>query len=485
MIRWNCRNYLNSKSGPGGIVSLRVLPGTKANPRVASALSTPPPLSPHDQAQIDVTPRTAARLQKPAAASKAKRPRLMVADEELELPDAAFAAPDPETSNILTTERYLPSDPEMIRFTEITANPNAFFLPTLTINNVSMIYAGPEGLAPELTSLFTFPSNILRRSRNDEAAEQAAKRPRLGESPEDVEAARRDSRRLSEMPGSVDIGASGLGDVSMDLGFGDGGMDYTAGDIEPQPFSTPIRAPREASLAPSRAESIAREVQYGGESGDYPLAMFATTRRGESQTQSQVTPTKSVAGSEVTSGRGGMSKNTGMAMGLLRRELERIEAGEEDERQTLSFNEVSQGVSAVSLSSRFVSCSPLFLSTRPKSLLPRCFSCLLAASVSFPVRARSGRSPRSIHKTDTPPGKPPRRLGLLFRIARTGNKRHDQGTTTKSIWRHFHRGKTELVGRSSGVTGHDRHNLIDWRRKMEECGCFLYMRASGLLRALG
>ena len=274
-------------------------------------------------------------MKKDAVAPKAKRPRLLVADQELELPDDDFTAPG-EDSDILTVERYIPSDPDAIRFAEIASNPAAHFLPTTTVNNVSMIYAGPEGLAPELMSLFTFPSNILRRSREDDEAEQAAKRPRI-EGDDDVEIGRRDALRISEQPFG---GPSGFDDQTFDFGGGD--MELPGMEMDVPRFATPA-LPREPSLAPSRAESIAREVQYG-DAGDYPLAMFGgASSRGESQAQSlQETPTKSVRGDERSSG---LSKNTGMAMGLLRRELEAIEA--EDEEKVLKFNEVSQDVSGI------------------------------------------------------------------------------------------------------------------------------------------
>jgi cohesin complex subunit SCC1 len=49
---------------------------------------------------------------------------------------------------------------------------------------------------------------------------------------------------------------------------------------------------------------------------------------GESQSQLQSTPSKSVASENISRTSSGYSKNTGMAMGLLRQELEAIE--EED-----------------------------------------------------------------------------------------------------------------------------------------------------------
>ena len=293
-----------------------------------------------------MTPRTAARMQRQTQA-KPKRPRLLQEDAEIEMLDDDLAADDHDNSAILTVERYIPSDPEVIRLDDISENPNAYFLPNIDVNGVSMIYTGPEGLAPYLQPLFSFPPNILRRFRDDEPTQPSSKRPRIEGEEDEVEFARRQSRVPSEH--GLDISGGAFGDFFDDTV---GGGDISMPDIPelgPVPrFSTPIRQP---SLAPSRAESIAREVQYGGQEGDYTLAMFAPSARrvergdGESQIE---TPTKSVTESRTSSG---YSKNTGMAMGLLRREIEAIE-GEIMEEKVVRFDKVSQGVSPCEEDSR-------------------------------------------------------------------------------------------------------------------------------------
>ena len=76
------------------------------------------------------------------------------------------------------------------------------------------------------------------------------------------------------------------------------------------------------------AESFVREIQNQRSSGDHMLAMFEKDATAESQSQVQATPTKSLVSEPVSRTSAGYSKNTGMAMGLLRREIEAIE--EED-----------------------------------------------------------------------------------------------------------------------------------------------------------
>ncbi|WVQ97796.1 hypothetical protein IAU59_004911 [Kwoniella sp. CBS 9459] len=318
--------------------------------RESSALSTPPPLSPPPQALGELTPRTAAQVAAVAQpAPKVKRPRLVQADEELELPDEPR-----DVSSILGEEQYIPADPEVLRLREIVADPAAHFLPTIRVGGQQMIFAGPQGLAPELAELFAFPTTVLRRTRGEAVAEEAPspKRARVeGEDAEeeDIEAGRRVAR-ASEVPFQFE---SGLG-----AGVGDDSFAFQAEDV---PFEDPLITPRaertlprvqrEPSIAPSRAESIAREVQYGVGSGDYTLAMFdaRTGAAREEASQSQLsqlsTPTK---GSERTTA-SGFSKNTSMAMGLLRKELDAIEEGE----RVLSFDKLAEKATKRAASSFF------------------------------------------------------------------------------------------------------------------------------------
>ncbi|WWC59173.1 uncharacterized protein I303_101722 [Kwoniella dejecticola CBS 10117] len=298
--------------------------------RETSALSTPPPLSPPAGADLTLDAETAAQIAAaPQAVPKLKRPRLVQADAELELPDEPR-----DLSAILGEERYIPSDPEAIRLQEIMADPSAHFLPIIKVGGENMIYAGPQGLAPELAELFTFPSNVLRRSRVPEEEDRASKRPRLEED-EDVEAGRRIERGSEpfEFP-------SGFG---QDIGMG--GDDTFALQPEDEPLITPRATrvlPREPSIAPSRAESIAREIQFGEGQGEFALSIFdsrtAAGREEFSQSQSQPsqqsTPTKA---SERTTTTGGFSKNTSMAMGLLRKELDAIE----EEDRVVSFEKLA------------------------------------------------------------------------------------------------------------------------------------------------
>lgn len=291
------------------------------------------------QPVVDVTPRTAARLAATpvTAPAKPKRPRLVQADEELELPDEV----NRDYSDILGEERYIPSDPEVVRLREIAADPGAHFLPVVKVGGETMIFAGPEGLAPELAELFAFPSGVLRRGRGAEEAEadvRRAKRPRLEEGGDvgDVEAGRRR------------IGSEALAPFDFPIAGGDDSFAFQPDEpYFDEPLITPrasrIIREREPSIAPSRAESIAREIQFGAETGDFTLAMFDSRAGSSKATESQLsTPSKSAAESQRTTA-SGFSKNTSMAMGLLRKELDAIEEGE----RVLSFEKTAEKVGLV------------------------------------------------------------------------------------------------------------------------------------------
>lgn len=276
-------------------------------------------------------------MQRAEAAPKVKRPRLLQADEELELPDEDFAAPN-EDSSILAESHFLPSDDELVRFRSIAADPASHFLPVIKIGGNNMIYAGPEDLAPELAELFAFPTNVLRRNREQDEAGPSPKRPRIAGT-EGVE----EGRRGSMFPPSEQGFDMGPGDQTFDTimpGGDDFGGDYYQAD---QGMFAPATPRKQVSVAPSRAESIARAIQFGDDS-DHPLAMF-DPRRSESQSIHE-TPTKSVTSSEA---RGGYSKNTGMAMGLLRKELEAIE----EEDKVVSFDNIATGASKHAASAFF------------------------------------------------------------------------------------------------------------------------------------
>ncbi|KAI9635449.1 Rec8 like protein-domain-containing protein [Dioszegia hungarica] len=351
----------------------------RAESIISSTLSTPPPASPQETVDADITPRTAVRIAKAPerlSEKRVKKPRMIRADQELELDDSYFAAPKGDSA-ILRQDDFVAFDAASAGLLgNDSTDPADIFLPTVKVGNESMIYAGPAGLAEELREFFMFPTTVLRRGRAasgvDDGEERQAKRPRL-EAPEadeqepEAEAplAHEDEeveigRRQSTLPPDFDFdplaGRMGPDDtfdfqpdnMMDDQPMFDLGDNMTPRKETPAPDNQAMRQPSLApSLAPSRAESLARQVQYGETGDEYALAMFdARTGVSESQSQSQamsqsqVTPTKSVASEAMT--KGGYSKNTGMAMGLLRRELEVIEG---EAAKKVEFDQIAQKAS--------------------------------------------------------------------------------------------------------------------------------------------
>jgi cohesin complex subunit SCC1 len=277
-------------------------------------------------------------------APKAKKARLVQADDALELDDDQLAM-NRDLSDILTVERYIPADPTITRMREIMDDPAGHFLPSLKQGGDSMFYVGPRDLAPELEELFTFPSNILRK-RQDQSQldERQVKRARTDGEEEDevpVEDDIEAGRRQSVLPSEGNFG----------LGGDDGyvGGDQTFDDIQPgfedsgPSMEAEKRRMRTPSVAPSVTETIARQIQDERSTGTHDLAMFEKDARDEAQSQSQVltTPTKSVASDPISKTSSGYSKNTGMAMGLLRREIEAIEAAD----KAVGFDKLADKVS--------------------------------------------------------------------------------------------------------------------------------------------
>ena len=317
---------------------------------IASALSTPPPASP-PAGLNDITPRMAAKIagfpaprdRSSPAAPKAKKARLVQADDALELDDDELAM-NRDLSDILTVERYIPADPTITRMREIMDDPAGHFLPSLTLGGDNMFYVGPRDLAPELEELFTFPSNILRkRSDQSQQDERQNKRARTEEGEQDLPADDdiEVGRRQSVLPSEHNFGLSGENDyLGGDQTFDDiqQGLEDSGPSMDAQK-----RRLRTPSVAPSVTETIARQIQDQRSTGGHDLAMFEKDARDEAASQSQAltTPSKSVASEPISKTSSGYSRNTGMAMGLLRREIEAIE----QEDKVVGLNKLADKVS--------------------------------------------------------------------------------------------------------------------------------------------
>ncbi|GMK59498.1 hypothetical protein CspeluHIS016_0801040 [Cutaneotrichosporon spelunceum] len=296
--------------------------------RSSSELSTPPPET------LELTPRVAKRVADAKVAPRPKRLRIIRADAELELPDEDFLPPT-DDSPILGEENFIPANPAALRLRDILNDPVAHFLPTMGAH----LFAGPAGLAPELAELFTFPSDVLRRTREEPATPplRPAKRQRKAieaeaSSPadeeesvvheEELEVARRESRQPSVHGGEAFESFEPALDVDLDMPL----------DLERR------SATREPSLA------LPREASAPLADRTHPLAVFDTRTL-----SSQATQVTQDSDHETD----GFSRNTALAMGVLRRELDAIEAGPGGEDKRVSFTSLAAGASKRAASAMF------------------------------------------------------------------------------------------------------------------------------------
>ncbi|KIR29697.1 cohesin complex subunit SCC1 [Cryptococcus deuterogattii 99/473] len=305
--------------------------------RATTELLTPPPRTPPPESISDLTPRTAAQISAlPAPPVKGvKKPRLVMPDHETELTQGLA-----DRAAILGAEHFIPADVELLQLNEIVSDPTSHFLPTLKIGGENWTAVAPLGLAPELTELFAFPSNVLRKGRGLEEAEEdrLAKRARVeGEvepeeqirrAEEEVEVVRRHEFEIGYEPEAF---APAFGGDEGDYGIGQ------EMPMEPFGVSPPtFRVSRGPSLAPSRAESIAREAEYEGLEGEFTLAMFDT--RSSRAAESQVSQVPSSPSRAEAQREGAPGKYTSMAMDLLRNELQAIE----EEDKVVSFEKLAE-----------------------------------------------------------------------------------------------------------------------------------------------
>lgn len=289
-------------------------PNRSSSP-ASSALTTPPPESPPP---MPVSPLTAKRLADAAdAGRRVKRVRLMRPDEALELPEEAFAAPD-DDAEYHVEPQFIPARDELVHLRSMASDPD-HFLPSRREGGETSFFAGPSDLGPHLAELFTFPAHGLRRQRGGTAEREATPIRPAQEGELDLEHFDADldleiARRQSHTPGRTMTPGLDM----FDMPAYDPGMTFDLEALSPahSRYSQHSRMP---SLAPSRAESIARAIQAADDGGP-PLAIFDG---GEASTTQLGSDLGSLSDFKST---GGFSKTTGMAMGVLRREIEAIEA---------------------------------------------------------------------------------------------------------------------------------------------------------------
>ncbi|OAX40105.1 hypothetical protein K503DRAFT_768902 [Rhizopogon vinicolor AM-OR11-026] len=342
-------------------------PGQTRSPsRMSSPLTEPPQTPPPD---LPLTPKAPTQeLADDEATAKAKRKpkeKKQIIDAVTELTDGPGAragrglgAPVvKDVSDILADQQSLPRSAMVMRLMEIREDPLAYFLPTKVTPEGTFFFAGPPGLAPELSDLFMRPlqSGVPMKRRGVSPDKAGRKKPRVEESvheDEHVEQARRDA---SVAP-SIALASEALGgrasmapDGGFDFGDMTGGLDEFQMDVGGEFPVAHDELGLQQSKGPatdlSRLSTPAAEGEEGEGEETYadmtcPIATF------EVRPSSQ--PQEAAGDGEGT----GYSKNTVKALGIIRKEL-RPEGREAEEEHVMSFRKMSEKASRRAASAFF------------------------------------------------------------------------------------------------------------------------------------
>jgi cohesin complex subunit SCC1 len=331
---------------------------------IASPLTEPPQTPPPD---FPLTPKAAAQeLADDEVTAKAKRKpkeKKQIIDDVTELtggPGAragrGLGAPIvKDVSDILADQQSLPRSAMVMRLMEIREDPLAYFLPTKVTPEGTFFFAGPPGLAPELSDLFMRPlqSGLPTKKRGASPDKAGRKKPRIEESvheDEQVEQARRDA---SVAP-SIALASEALGgrasmapDGGFDFGDMTGGLDEFQMDVGGEFPVARDALGLEESKGPATDRSRFSTPAIEGEEGEEsyadmtsPIATFEV--RPSSQTQ------EAASDGEGT----GYSKNTVKALGVIRKEL-RPEGREDGVEHVISFRKMSEKASRRAASAFF------------------------------------------------------------------------------------------------------------------------------------
>lgn len=321
----------------------------------ASPLSEVPVTPPADVEMLEPVVVVGEQPEQPeeqVVEEKRKRKKKQIFDDLTELDGRGRGGLGPlnaiDVSSILTDHQYLPRSAVVMRLLEIREDPISHFLPTKVTPNGTFFFAGPPGIAPELQELFmrpvaTYVPSSKRRGTSPE--KPPSKRARLEPEGEgsvilEDEGEPGQARRASVAP-SQGVGSEVLGRESVGpgfefdntgLGMEDFQMDIGKDDLPP------VELIREKSVAPSELTRISRTSTPALEEGEETYAdlecpIVAFDMKGSSQA-SETDNTGA-----TTDGKG-FSKNTVRALGIIRKELEPVEA----EEKVMSFRRMATKV---------------------------------------------------------------------------------------------------------------------------------------------
>jgi cohesin complex subunit SCC1 len=258
-----------------------------------------------------------------------------------------------DLSNILAEPHFLPRSSVVMRLREIREDPLAHFLPTKVTPKGTFFCAAPPGLAPELAALFMRPLNTSPSKRHGAAADGSPSKKRKllnGDDNDEIEQARRAGSVAPSLLGTDAFGRVSVGpgfDFGDDSGMGMGMDDYEMPipDFDGgMPDLDPARAKsaalsRMSTPAPDGIPVDDFEDSYAGMG--CPIAMFDI--KSQFQTQGTQDPEKEPEVPDTDAK--GYSKNTVMALGIIRRQLQPVARSEHQAREkVMSFNRMADKV---------------------------------------------------------------------------------------------------------------------------------------------
>lgn len=351
-------------------------------------------------AMAEMTPTTAARIrdaaqqrQQDEAATRQAKTRKQIVDALTELPESQFGGLSQSLSqggvgqaanlaDILTEERYLPRSRAYLRLLSIREDPFAHFMPFADPSNKdkSSQFIGPNGLASELSELFTFDLGAMRRRRAAALTDDDGpnKRARLVQDYDDEMGVARRAQQGRESVGFGDMDQDQSGfDFSMggDGGFDVPGMDASMaldlGEDGLRRSSRKSRAELEAEgdAETGRLPALSRLSTPGVDDGGLesmavsstnPLAVFDVRPAEESQSAAALAGEEAASAlrtsEDAEASNKGWSKTTVRALRVLRSQLSTSPATAAEDSQTQSrFIEIDDETSEKKLSFQKIS----------------------------------------------------------------------------------------------------------------------------------
>ncbi|KAJ1033044.1 hypothetical protein NDA16_000323 [Ustilago loliicola] len=359
---------------------------------------TPPGDNSMALAMADMTPTTAARIrdaaqqrQQDEAATRQAKARKQIVDALTELPESQLgglsqglsqggASQSANLADILTEERYLPRSRAYLRLLSIREDPFAHFMPFADPSNKdkSSLFIGPNGLASELSELFTFDLGAMRRRRAAALTDEEGpnKRARLGADDED-DFEMGTGRRAQQGRESLGFGDMAADQPGFDFSMGgDGGLDIPGmdtsmgldlGDDGLRRSSRRSRAELEAEEAnetgrlPALSRLSTPDIDDGGldslaVSSSNPLAVFDTRPADETQSAAHEEAASVLRASEdAEASTQGWAKSTVRALRIVRSQLSPSAAATEEEPSQSRFVEVDEETEEKKLSFQKIS----------------------------------------------------------------------------------------------------------------------------------